>query len=84
MYKHRLYASVSIYRDSKSKEKSVSKSKNSRLAPDPKPAPPPAEPTSAINVVILFDVTDTMCLKRSAGRYGTQSIYKLMVSSYSL
>ncbi|XP_067937009.1 sperm flagellar protein 2-like [Watersipora subatra] len=54
------------------KEKSIAKSKNSRLAPDPKPAPPPAEPTSAINVVILFDAADAICLKRSAGRYEAQ------------
>jgi len=60
-----------LLRESKlTKEKSIAKSKNSRLAPDPKPAPPPADPVSAINVIILFDVADDVCLKRSAGRYG--------------
>lgn len=57
-------------REKLSKEKSSSKPKASRLAPDPKPSTPAPEPTSAINVVILFDVADAVCLKRSAGRYG--------------
>lgn len=55
------------------KEKPGTKGKASRLAPDPKPAPPPPEPTSAINAVILFDVPDAACLKRSAGRTGAAS-----------
>lgn len=66
---------LTFCRDPKlTKEKSIAKSKNSRLAPDPKPAPPAAEPKSAINVVILFDVSDQVCLKRSAGRYGGLSV----------
>lgn len=57
------------FRDSKgSRDKSIAKNKNSRLAPDPKPTPPSAEPVSAVNVVILFDVPDEICLKRAAGR----------------
>lgn len=41
----------------------------STLVPDPRPPPPPAEPTSGIDVVILLDVPDDLCLKRASGRY---------------
>jgi hypothetical protein len=44
------------------------KGKKSNLAPDPRPPPPPAEPTSGINVVVLFDIPDDLTMKRSAGR----------------
>lgn len=48
---------------------SSTKLRGSRLAPDPKPVPQALEPTSAINVAILFDVPDEVCLKRSTGRF---------------
>ena len=56
------------------------KMKKSQLAPDPRPQPPPPEPPSGIDVVILFDLPDDLCLKRSAGRtckYDTH-IFKLI------
>ena len=53
----------------KTKENLEKKSKKkSTLAPDPRPQPPPAEPGSGIDVVVLFDVNNELCLKRSAGR----------------
>ncbi|XP_063404210.1 sperm flagellar protein 2-like isoform X1 [Mytilus trossulus] len=53
--------------DSKDKQKS----KKSNLVPDPRPAPPPADPASGIDVVIKFEISDELCLKRAAGRYHT-------------
>ena len=47
---------------------SSSKMKKSVLAPDPRPLPPQADPASGIDVVILFDVNDELCLRRAAGR----------------
>ncbi|XP_074662046.1 sperm flagellar protein 2-like [Tubulanus polymorphus] len=48
--------------------------KKSIIAPDPRPAPPIPDPVSGLNVVILLNVEDEICLKRSAGRmYATQS-----------
>ncbi|GFR65233.1 sperm flagellar 2, partial [Elysia marginata] len=44
------------------------KVRKSSLVPDPRPPPPPPEPPSGIDVVILFDVRDELCLKRAAGR----------------
>ncbi|XP_060552949.1 sperm flagellar protein 2-like isoform X2 [Ruditapes philippinarum] len=44
------------------------KSKKSVLAPDPRPSPVPADPASGLDVVILFDIADDLCLKRAAGR----------------
>ncbi|XP_070194777.1 sperm flagellar protein 2-like isoform X3 [Littorina saxatilis] len=45
-----------------------SKARMSSLVPDPRPPPPPAEPVSGIDVVIVFDVEDELCLKRASGR----------------
>lgn len=42
--------------------------KKSILAPDPRPKPPDIEPESGLNVVILFDISDELVLKRTAGR----------------
>ena len=47
---------------------SSSKLKKSVLAPDPRPPPPGSDPASGIDVVILFDVNDELCLRRAAGR----------------
>ena len=44
------------------------KSKKSVLAPDPRPSPVPADPASGLDVVVLFDISDDLCLKRAAGR----------------
>ncbi|XP_053393746.1 sperm flagellar protein 2-like isoform X2 [Mercenaria mercenaria] len=44
------------------------KSKKSVLAPDPRPSPVPADPASGLDVVIVFDINDDLCLKRAAGR----------------
>uniref|UniRef100_A0A2C9KBG9 Calponin-homology (CH) domain-containing protein n=1 Tax=Biomphalaria glabrata TaxID=6526 RepID=A0A2C9KBG9_BIOGL len=52
-------------KDERSEQKLKSKSS---LAPDPRPVPPPAEPPSGIDVVILFDLRDELCMKRAAGR----------------
>lgn len=38
------------------------------LALDPKPLPPKPEPRSTINLVIMLDIDDELCLQRSAGR----------------
>ena len=46
----------------------LTKRRKSLLAPDPRPPPPQADPASGIDVVILFDVNDELCLKRAAGR----------------
>ena len=46
----------------------VKGSKKSQLAPDPRPSQPPPEPSSGINVVVVFDLSNDLCLKRSAGR----------------
>lgn len=54
--------------DTNTNKTQKSKSKRSQLAPDPKPVPVPPKPSSGINVVILFDITNELCLKRSAGR----------------
>ncbi len=54
--------------DSEGKEMAKSKSKKSVLAPDPRPQPPSPEPASGINVVILFEIPNEVCLRRSAGR----------------
>ncbi|XP_059172221.1 sperm flagellar protein 2-like isoform X3 [Physella acuta] len=40
----------------------------SSLVNDPRPAPPPPDPPSGIDVVVLFDIRDELCLKRAAGR----------------
>ena len=45
------------------------KTKKSNLVPDPRPAPPPPDPASGIDVVINFEISDELCLKRAAGRY---------------
>lgn len=50
------------------KDKQKGKMRKSTLVPDPRPPPPPAEPSSGIDVVILFDTQDEVCLKRAAGR----------------
>ncbi|XP_052777050.1 sperm flagellar protein 2-like isoform X2 [Mya arenaria] len=47
---------------------SASKQKKSVLAPDPRPPPTPVDPASGIDVVIMFDANDELCLKRAAGR----------------
>ena len=79
---HLIFIQWRCYRDKLSKDKGQGKPKASRLAPDPKPAPPASEPVSAINVVILFDVADSVCLKRSAGRYGKFSFKELLTTPY--
>ncbi|KAL8583785.1 hypothetical protein ACOMHN_036420 [Nucella lapillus] len=43
-----------------------SKSRKSSLIPDPHPTPPPSEPTSGIDVVILFRIDDDVCIKRAS------------------
>ncbi|ELU01924.1 hypothetical protein CAPTEDRAFT_210764 [Capitella teleta] len=49
------------------------KKKKSQLALDPKPVAADPEPSSGINVVVLFDIDNELCLKRSAGRsYASQ------------
>ncbi|KAL8590470.1 hypothetical protein ACOMHN_011683 [Nucella lapillus] len=47
------------------------KARKSDLVPDPRPAPPPPDPTSGIDVVILLDLPDDLCLKRASGRTHT-------------
>ncbi|XP_005100478.1 sperm flagellar protein 2 isoform X2 [Aplysia californica] len=42
--------------------------RKSSLVPDPRPPPPPPDPPSGIDVVVLFDIRDELCLKRAAGR----------------
>ncbi|XP_076462790.1 sperm flagellar protein 2-like isoform X2 [Babylonia areolata] len=42
-----------------------SKSRKSSLVPDSRPTPPPSEPTSGIDVVVLFDIDDEVCIKRA-------------------
>lgn len=54
------------------------KGKKSTLAPDPRPPPPPAEPTSGINVVVVFDIPDELAMKRSAGRTCKLNDYLLL------
>lgn len=49
-------------------EKKTAKSRKGQLAPDPRPTPPLPEPGSGINVVIMFDIDNELCLRRSAGR----------------
>ncbi|KAL3868818.1 hypothetical protein ACJMK2_041577, partial [Sinanodonta woodiana] len=44
------------------------KQKKSGLVPDPRPPPPPPEPASGIDVAIVFDIPDDLCLRRAAGR----------------
>ena len=51
-------------------KKEPKKPRKSSLVPDPRPPPPPPEPPSGIDVVILFDIRDELCLKRATGRYG--------------
>ena len=56
-------------KDSKSKlDPKAMKPRKSVLAPDPRPPPTQADPASGIDVVILFDVNDELCLRRAAGR----------------
>ncbi|KAK6179274.1 hypothetical protein SNE40_011674 [Patella caerulea] len=50
------------------KDKTKGKMKRSSLVPDPRPPPPPAEPISGIDVVIVLDIDDKVCIKRAAGR----------------
>ena len=50
------------------KQVAKSKTRKSSLVPDPRPPPPPREPASGIDVVILFDIEDELCLKRASGR----------------
>ena len=50
------------------KQAAKSKTRKSSLVPDPRPPPPPSEPASGIDVVILFDIDDELCLKRASGR----------------
>ena len=45
-----------------------SKTRKSSLVPDPRPAPPPIDPASGIDIVILFNLEDEVCLKRASGR----------------
>lgn len=58
--------------DANSRENQIQKLKGkprkSSLVPDPRPPPPPPEPASGIDVVILFDLEDDLCLKRASGR----------------
>ena len=42
----------------------------SSLVPDPRPTAPAPDPPSGIDVVILFDIRDELCLKRASGRVG--------------
>ncbi|KAK3767112.1 hypothetical protein RRG08_017986 [Elysia crispata] len=53
---------------STAKRELKTKQRKSSLVPDPRPPAPPPEPPSGIDVVILFDVRDELCLKRAAGR----------------
>lgn len=55
--------------------KDKQKSKKSNLVPDPRPAPPPADPASGIDVVIKFEISDELCLKRAAGRYRKSTMF---------
>ena len=55
---------------STAKRELKTKQRKSSLVPDPRPPAPPPEPPSGIDVVILFDVRDELCLKRAAGRTG--------------
>lgn len=56
--------------NAKDNPKQVAKTKahKSSLVPDPRPQPPPLEPMSGIDVVILFDIDDDLCIKRANGR----------------
>ena len=42
--------------------------KVTQLAPDPHPVAPPPEPGSGIDVAIVLQLDDEICLKRAAGR----------------
>lgn len=63
-------------KEGKGKENKL-KQKKSVLAPDPRPPPVPADPASGIDVVILFDVSDELCLKRAAGRTSKRIFFPL-------
>lgn len=45
------------------------KLKKSNLFLDPQPKPLPPEPNSGLDIIILLDLPDDVCLKRAAGRY---------------
>ena len=63
-------------------QKSGGKGKKSTLAPDPRPPPQPIDPISGIDIVVLFDCPDDICLKRSAGRtckYSTDRQYNILL-----
>ncbi len=51
-------------------DKKISKKSKSKaaLAPDPNQPPPKPEQRSSINLFVRFDLSDDLCLKRSAGR----------------
>ena len=55
-------------KDSKTKQEKSLKSRKSVLAPNPRPSPSQSDPASGIDVVILFDVNDELCLRRASGR----------------
>ena len=48
--------------------KSGGRGKKSILAPDPRTPPSLLDPVSGIDIVVLFDCPDDICMKRSAGR----------------
>lgn len=56
-------------KEQKEKPKDKAKPRKSSLVPDPRPAPPPPEPASGIDVVIQFELSDDLCMKRAAGRF---------------
>ena len=65
--------------DPDGKDRSKSKQRMSTLAPDPRPEQPTPDPPSGINVVILMDIDDELCLKRSAGRSRKEQFVKLIL-----
>lgn len=46
---------------------------------DPRPPPPPKEPASGIDVVIVFDINDELCIKRACGRTCELQKYFLII-----
>lgn len=58
--------------DPEGREKAKNQSKKSVLAPDPRPEQPTPDPPSGINAVLLLDINNELCLRRSAGRTAGQ------------